>query len=127
AFLKLQAACSGLPARLLKNFVGSQWTPYVGSVAVVSLLSTGAFRMEDLWAPTVNAETARHCEEAIAELMKVGLLLEIQLEEGRLYRFAEDGIAAYLWLLSVEGKLQDAAMRPVTEPSFSLRPQEVQS
>ena len=99
----------------------------MGIVAGVSLLSNGAFRMEDLWASTVNAENARHCEEAIGELMKVGLLLEIQLEEGRLFRFAEDGIAAYLWLLSVEGKLRDTDTQKAAEPSLLFAPQEAQS
>jgi len=127
AILEFQGRMSGRSRALLKKYIGSQWTPYMGIVAGVSLLSNGAFRMDDLWASTVNAENARHCEEAIAELMKVGLLLEIQLEEGRLYRFAEDGIAAYLWLLSVEGKLHDAAARPAAEPSFLFKPQEVQS
>ena len=127
AILEFQGRMSGRARTLLKKYAGSSWTPYMGIVAGVSLLSNGAFRMEDLWASTVNAENTRRCEEAVSELMKVGLLLEIQLEEGRLFRFAEDGIAAYLWLLSVEAKLRDAEAQPAAEPNFLFAPQEAQT
>ena len=127
AILEFQGRMSGRSRALLKKYAASQWTPYMGIVAGVSLLANGAFRMDDLWASTVNADNARRCEEAVAELMKVGLLLEIQLEEGRLYRFAEDGIAAYLWLLSVEAKLRDAEGQKAADPGFLFAPQEVQT
>lgn len=124
AILEFQGRMSGRARVLLRKYAGSEKTPYLGIVAGVSLLSNGFFRMEDLWASTVNAENARRCEEAVAELIGAGLLLEHQTEEGRLYRFAEDGIAAYLWLLSVEAKLRDAQAQQAVEPSFSLTAQQ---
>ena len=70
AILEFQGRMSGRARVQLKKYSGSQWTPYMGIVAGVSLLSNGAFRKEDLWASTVNAENARRCEEAVSELMQ---------------------------------------------------------
>ena len=124
ALLEFQGRMSGRVRSQLKHYVTREKMPYLGVVAGVSLLSNGAFRMDDLWASTVNAEHARRCEEAVADLVRVGLLIENQLEDGRVYRFAEDGIAAYMWLLSVEGKLREAPPEPT---AFAIPQQEVQA
>ncbi len=91
----------------------------LGIISGVSLLSNGSFRKEDLWASTISAESARRREEAIGDPMRAGLLLESNLEEGHLYRFSEDGIAAYLWLLSVEKKLRET-LRPLSPKTTDL-------
>ena len=100
---------SGRARALLKQYIGNDRSSALGVVAGVSLLSSGAFRVGDLWAAAVNAESARQCEDLVAELVKAGLLIETNLEDGVSYRFSEDGIAAYLWLVSVEAKLKEAA------------------
>ena len=78
---------------------------YLGIVAGASLQSNGTFRIEDLRTPIVSADGLCKCEELVAELVRAGLLIENNLEEGRVYWFAEDGIAPYPWLLSVEANL----------------------
>ena len=103
----------------LKHYVGSDQASSLGLVAGVSLLSSGSFRVGDLWAAAASAESARQCEKLVAELVKAGLLIETNLEEGVSYRFSEDGIAAYLWLLSVEAKLKEAE-EPQVLPEFEL-------
>ena len=127
AILEFQGRMSGRVRSQLKKYAGGDQTPYMGIVAGVSLLSNGSFRMDDLWASTVNAENARRSEEALTELVKIGLLTERHQEEGSFYTFAEDGIAPYLWLTSVETKLRGAATRQPAEPSFALKQQEMQS
>lgn len=98
---------SGRVRSQLKNYTDVGKTSLFGVVAGASLLSNGSFRVEDLWASAAS-EGVPGCEEAIAELVRAGLLIESNLGEGRIYRFSEDGIAAYLWLQSVEAKLRDA-------------------
>ena len=126
AILEFQGRMSGRVRSQLKKYTGADSMPYMGIVAGVSLLSNGTFRMEDLWAATVNAENTRRSEEAVAELTRTGLLIETRLEEGRVYRFSEDGIAAYLWLLSVEAKLRESQAREASGPSFLFAAQEAQ-
>ena len=78
----------------IKKYASRDKVPNLGIVAGVSLLSNGSFRMDDLWAATVN--------EGDALLPVPG---------------AEDGIAAYLWLLSVEVKLRETHL---AQPAASL-------
>jgi hypothetical protein len=91
----------------LKTYAGGDKISNLGIVAGVSLLSNGFFRIEDLRAPAVSADGLRRCEELVAEMVGTGLLIENNLAEGRVYSFSEDGIAPYLWLLSVEKKLRE--------------------
>ena len=102
---------SGRVRSQLKYYAADDKAPLLGIIAGASLLSSGSFRLEDLWASVASAESVQRCEEVLAELVKIGLLTESNPEEGRAYRFSEDGIAAYLWLFSVEAKLREAQER----------------
>lgn len=110
---------SGRARSQIKHFVESDRASILGVVAGVSLLSNGSFRIGDLWAAAVNAESARQCEALVADLTRAGLLIESDQEDGASFRFSEDGIAAYLWLLSVEAKLREAE-EPEALPEFEL-------
>lgn len=104
---------SGRARSQLKYFDSAEKMALLGSVAGTSLLSNGSFRMEDLWVSGPGAERSREFEAIVGDLVRQGLMVETQLEDGRVYRFSEDGIPAYLWLLSAEAKLR-AAERAVT-------------
>jgi Cdc6-like AAA superfamily ATPase len=119
AILEFYGRMSGRIRSQLKIYAAQDKASLLGIIAGVSLLSNGSFRKEDLWASTISAESARRCEDAIGDLMRAGLLLESNLEEGHLYRFSEDGIAAYLWLLSVERKLRET-LRPLSPKTTDL-------
>jgi hypothetical protein len=45
-------------------------------------------------------------------------MVETNLEDGRVYRFSEDGIPAYLWLLSAEAKLRAAERAAAPKPKL---------
>ena len=110
---------SGRARGQLKQYGSSEKSSLLGVVAGVSLLSNGSFRIEDLWASTLGSDSRRQYEVIIADLVRAGLLIESNLDDGVSYRFSEDGIAAYLWLLSVETKLR-AAARPIPTLSKPL-------
>ena len=99
---------SGRVRAVLKTYAVGEKTPSLGIVAGASLLSGGPFRLDDLRTPIVSADGLRRCDELIAEMVRTGLVTEDKLEGTCIYRFAEDGIASYLWLLSVETKLRES-------------------
>lgn len=103
---------SGRARAQLKFFDAADKTALLGSVAGTSLLSNGSFRIEDLWVAGTGAERSREYETILGDLVRQGLMLETVLEEGRVYRFSEDGIPAYLWLLAAEAKLRAAERLP---------------
>jgi Cdc6-like AAA superfamily ATPase len=107
AALEFLGRMSGQVRSRLKGYARGDMASLLGVVAGASLLSGGTFRKEDLWASAASAEKARRCEAIVAELVSSGILLEIKSEAVSVYEFAEDGVAAYLWLLSVESKLTE--------------------
>ncbi len=108
ASLEFQGRMSGRVRSQLKSYMRGDRSSLLGAVAGASLLSGGSFRMDDLWVSIVNAESVRRCEDLIADLVAAGILIEGNSEDGRLYEFSEDGVAAYLWLFSVEAKLRES-------------------
>jgi len=120
-----------IPARvrtLIKTYVDQQKMPYLGMVAGASLLSNGAFRKVDLLESTVSSNIPGPLEDVLAELIKAELLVETTVKDARLYRFSEDGIAPYLWLLSRESALRDAiSPQPSATPRLSFSQEKIQS
>ena len=106
---------SGRARSQLKAYASGDKMSDLGIVAGASLQSNGTFRLEDLRTPMVSADGLRRCEELVADLVRAGLLVENDVEEGRVYWFAEDGFAPYLWLLSIEAKLRETKA-PVPAP-----------
>jgi hypothetical protein len=111
---------SGRARSQLKFFDGPEKTALLGSVAGTSLLSNGSFRMEDFWVAGTGAERSREYETIIAELVRQGLMVETNLEDGRVYRFSEDGIPAYLWLLAAEARLRAAERAASPKPKLPV-------
>lgn len=109
---EFEGRMSGHARSQLKSYVRSDKLSTLGLMAGASLLSNGYFRKEDLRSSILGTESVHQSEEMIAELVKVGLLTESNLEGGRSYQFSEDGIAVYLWILSVEAKLREAQTPP---------------
>ena len=86
---------------------------------VDSLLSSGTFRLEDLWAGAAGIGGAERAESIVADMVRVGLLVESNSEGARRFRFFEDGIAAYLWLQSAAQKLRTEP-RPAAAATVAL-------
>ena len=90
-------------------------TRALGALAGTALLGGGSFRKEDIRTAMANSDTIRRCEELIAQLVASDLLIEMPSEDSVIYRFVEDSIAPYLWLLSThigDGKTLDVASDP---------------
>jgi hypothetical protein len=100
--------------------------PYLGIVAGASLFSNGAFRKVDLLESTVSSSVTGLLEDVLEELIKAELLVETTVKDTRLYRFSEDGIAPYLWLLSREAALRDAAaQQPPATPRLKFSQEKI--
>ena len=90
-------------------------TRALGALAGIALLGGGTFRKEDIRTAMANADTIRRCEDLISQLVANDLLIEMPSEDSVIYRFVEDSIPAYLWLLTThmgDGKVVDAASDP---------------
>jgi hypothetical protein len=93
---------SGRTRSQLKNYSGR--LDVLGVIVGASLLSNGSFRKEDLWSSSAGSDSSY--DSVIKELVDANLLDRVTRDEGAAYTFPEDGITTYLWLLSVEAKLQ---------------------
>jgi hypothetical protein len=127
AAMEFHGRMSGRARSQLKHYTADEQPNLLGIVAGVSLLSNGSFRMEDMWASTVGCDGPERCKATVAELTRAGLLIESNLEEGRAYRFSEDGIASYLWLQSVEAKLRIPGAMSSPANTIALPQQKKQS
>ncbi|HEY4276542.1 MAG TPA: ATP-binding protein [Rhizomicrobium sp.] len=108
---RLSNRCQGL----LWKTVREGQTRALGALAGTALLGGGSFRKEDIRAAMANSDTIRRCEELIAQLVASDLLIEMPSEDSVIYRFVEDSIAPYLWLLSThmgDGKPSDITSDP---------------
>jgi hypothetical protein len=77
--------------------------------------------------PTGNG-TPEKAESLVVDLVHVGLLIENSTEGAKSYRFAEDGMAAYLWLQSAAGKLRtDYKPTAVANPTKALAQSKTQN
>ena len=108
---RLSNRCQGL----LWKTVREGQTRALGALAGTALLGGGSFRKEDIRAAMANSDTIRRCEELISQLVASDLLIEMPSEDSVIYRFVEDSIAPYLWLLSThmgDGKPSDITSDP---------------
>lgn len=122
------ARMSGRARAQLKAFNTGEKVRFLGVISGISLLSNGSFRLEDLWSSAKGSETVAQYESVVDELVKSNLLIESSFEEGRSFRFSEDGISAYLWLLAVESKLRaNEQPSPLKARPTSLTPHKVQN
>jgi len=110
---------SGKTRGQLKHDATEDRLGFLGLVAGISLLSNGAFRLEDLWNAGSGMGVAERGEAQILDLVRTGLLVESTTEGARTFRFAEDGIAAYLWLQAATAKLR-AEYRPAPASNATM-------
>ena len=118
---RLSNRCQGL----LWKTVREGQTRALGALAGTALLGGGSFRKEDIRTAMANSDTIRRCEDLIAQLVASDLLVEMPSEDSVLYRFVEDSIAPYLWLLSThmgDGKTVDVASDPDLVQSLPAEP-----
>jgi hypothetical protein len=80
----------------------------LGTLAGTALVCGGPFRREDLRASMASIDNIQHCEELIPGLVASEVLLEGQQEEVKTYRFSEESVAPYLWLLWMATHLREA-------------------
>ena len=116
AAVEFYGRMSGEARSQLKHYATEERVGFLGRVAGVSLLSNGAFRLEDLWAGSGGTGSAERSDAQVADLVRNGLLIENRAEPARGFHFAEDGIAAYLWLQAAAEKLR-AEHRPAPASS----------
>lgn len=119
AAVEFYGRMSGKTRSQLKYYATEDRVGFLGLVAGVSLLSNGAFRLEDFWGRNADTGSSERDETKVADLVRSGLLVESNIEGARTFRFAEDGIAAYLWLLSAADKLR-ADYRPGAAPTATV-------
>lgn len=128
AALEFYGRMSGRARNQLKYYPTEDRADVVGLVAGVSLLSNGSFRLEDLWVRPTGNGAPEKAESLVADLVHVGLLIENNTEGAKSYRFAEDGMAAYLWLQSAAGKLRaDYKPTAVANPTKALAQSKTQN
>jgi hypothetical protein len=116
---RLSNRCQGL----LWKTVREGQTRALGALAGTALLGGGSFRKEDIRAAMANSDTIRRCEDLIAQLVASDLLIEMPSEDSVIYRFVEDSIAPYLWLLSThmgDGKSSDIVSDPELAQSLPV-------
>ena len=104
AAVEFYGRMSGKIRSQLKHYATEDRLGFLGRAAGVSLLSNGAFRLEDLWGRGTGTGSSERDEAQVADLVRTGLLAESNAEGARAYCFVEDGIAAYLWLLAAAEK-----------------------
>ncbi len=119
AAVEFYGRMSGKTRSQLKHDATEDRLGFLGLVAGVSLLSNGAFRLEDLWNGGPVTGGAERGEAQMSDLVRTGLLVEGATEGARTFRFAEDGIAAYLWLHASAAKLR-GEYRPGSTPNATV-------
>ncbi len=106
AAVEFYGRMSGKTRSQLKHYATEDRADFLGLVAGVSLLSNGAFRLEDLWAGPANGGRAERGEALVGDMVRAGILVESNMDGAKSFRFSEDGMAAYLWLQSAADKLR---------------------
>ena len=106
AAVEFYGRMSGKTRSQLKHDATEDRVGFLGNVAGVALLSNGAFRLEDLWDAGPGIGGAERGQTQVSDLVRIGLLVENATEGTRIFRFAEDGIAAYLWLQAAADRLR---------------------
>jgi Cdc6-like AAA superfamily ATPase len=82
----------------------------LGAIAAAAQSSAGRFTLDDVGAAAENAEEKAMHLRLVETLAGQSMLIEAADDEyGRRYRFIETSVPPYLWLLSRQGRLDQAA------------------
>ncbi len=82
----------------------------LGMLAGASMFNGGRFDAADIDVLYPSAANAANCREVIEELTAKGILLEaVEDEYGRSYRFQEEAVPPYLWILAAQKRFLDSA------------------
>lgn len=89
----------------------------LGGLSNLAQLSAGAFSIDDLASAWPGSEGVARTHSLVKRLTEEGVLLERQEDEfGASYRFAEDSVPIYLWLLSAQARFGEED-RPSARPA----------
>ncbi len=89
----------------------------LGGLSNLAQLSAGAFSIDDLASALPGPEGVARTHSLVNRLTAEGVLLERQEDEfGASYRFAEDSVPIYLWLLSAQARFRDDDV-PLARPA----------
>ena len=95
-------------------------------LAGASLFNGGRFDTGDIDVLYPSAANAANCKDVIEDLASKGMLLEaFEDEYGRGYRFLEESVPPYLWILAAQKRFHDghkAAEEVQTGPRAAARP-----
>jgi hypothetical protein len=87
----------------------------LGMLAGASMFNSGRFDAGDIDALYPSAANAANCREVIEELTAKGILIEaVEDEYGRAYRFQEEAVPPYLWILAAQKRFLDG-QKPAKE------------
>lgn len=80
----------------------------LGMLAGVSMFNSGRFDAGDIDVLYPSAANAANCRDVIEELTAKGILIEaIEDDYGRSYRFQEEAVPPYLWILAAQKRFLD--------------------
>jgi hypothetical protein len=80
----------------------------LGMLAGASLFNGGRFDTGDIDVLYPSAANAANCKDVIDDLAAKGMLLEVFEDEyGRGYRFLEESVPPYLWILAAQKRFHD--------------------
>jgi hypothetical protein len=89
----------------------------LGGLSNLAQLSAGVFSIDDLASALPGPDGVARTHSLVSKLTTEGVLLERQEDEfGASYRFAEDSVPIYLWLLSAQSRFGDEE-KPSARPA----------
>jgi hypothetical protein len=87
----------------------------LGMLSGASMFNGGRFDVSDIDVLYPSAANAANCRDVIEELTAKGILIEaIEDEYGRAYRFQEEAVPPYLWILASQKRFLDG-QKPAKE------------
>jgi Cdc6-like AAA superfamily ATPase len=79
----------------------------LGRLAHLAQVTGGAFSVDEIASAWPGPEGVARTQSLVRQLALVGVLVESQDEYGLTYRFAEDSVPTYLWLLAAQARHLD--------------------
>jgi Cdc6-like AAA superfamily ATPase len=80
----------------------------LGALSGSAQLSGGRFNMDDITALYSSPEDVARCKAIVENLASNGVLIEaVDGDYGRTYRFIEESVPSYLWLLAAQSRFVD--------------------
>jgi len=121
---ELEGRVSKRSQALLARFVPSGSPEGLAAVAVAAQSSGGQFTLEDIAILAGGAAHVDECKQLLGDMVASDLVVE-GMRQGAsprpAYRFAEDSVPAYLWLLAVKARVNDGhGATPVAAPAAAL-------